>query len=321
MTAPPARAHAPAAPTPMAPVGATRAWLALLAAVVSALTIAGLARIAVDTASGQRLDQLILSGADGHQGTLAQYAQLAVESVSTPVIAGILVLTIVLALVRRRARILLPLGLLVLGANLTTQIIKHVLVTREALGPGIEITPNSFPSGHTTLAATAMVALVLASGPARVILAPLGALWTTAAGIGTLVVGWHRPSDVVGAIVVAAAWTFLVLALDGFLTRRGALRAARRSGRGRRRAYAELPGAAGEGLGVAGAVVASLLGLAGVVGLAAGAAGLTSLGLPLDLNDTAQQQSAFTAATCLVGGGTAAWMALVLVLRTPISHR
>src|SRR5690606_22287307 len=52
VTAPPARAHAPAAPTPMAPVGATRAWLALLAAVVSALTIAGLARIAVDTASG-----------------------------------------------------------------------------------------------------------------------------------------------------------------------------------------------------------------------------------------------------------------------------
>lgn len=310
MTAPPAR-----------PVGAVRAWLALLAAAVSALAVALLARTAVGTASGQRLDQLILSGADGHQGVLARYAQLAVESVSTPVIAGILVLAVVLALVRRRARILLLLGLLVLGANLTTQIVKHVLVSREVLGPGIEITPNSFPSGHTTLAATAMVALVLAGGRARVVLAPLGAVWTTAAGIGTLVVGWHRPSDVIGAIVVAAAWTFLVLALDGFATRRAAARAAVRSGRGRRRAVAPLPGAAGEGLGVAGLVVAVLLGLAGVVGLAAGAAGLTSLTLPLDLADAAQQESAFTAAACLVGGGTAVWMALVLVLRTPISHR
>ena len=75
---------------------------------------------------------------------------------------------------------------LVLGANLTTQVIKRVLVARESLAPGIEITPNSFPSGHTTLAATAMIALVLAGGRARVVLAPLGAAWTTAAGLGTL---------------------------------------------------------------------------------------------------------------------------------------
>ena len=57
---------------------------------------------------------------------------------------------------------------LVVGANITTQVVKHVLVAPgEALGPGIEVTPNSFPSGHTTLAATAMIAVVLASaGPA-----------------------------------------------------------------------------------------------------------------------------------------------------------
>ena len=180
--------------------GFGRPLLSLLAAAVSVLAIVGLARTAVGTASGQRLDQLGSSGAKDHEGRLSQYAEIAVGTVSVPVISGLLVLAVLLVLLRRRPGLLLPIGTLVLGANLTTQVIKRVLVTREVLGPGIEITPNSFPSGHTTLAATAMIALVLAGGRARVVLAPLGVAWTTAAGIGTLVVGWHRPSDVIGAI-------------------------------------------------------------------------------------------------------------------------
>ncbi|MCK2125036.1 hypothetical protein, partial [Pseudomonas sp. PNPG3] len=56
----------------------------------------------------------------------------------------------------------------------------------------------------------------------------LGTLWTAGAGVGTLVVGWHRPSDVVGAILVVAAWTFAVLALDGLHARRRAVRALQR---------------------------------------------------------------------------------------------
>lgn len=56
-------------------------------------------------------------------------------------------------------------------------------------------------------------------------------------------------------------------------------------------------------------------------GLALGALDLGSLGLPLDLQDAAQQSTAFTATALLIAGGTAIWMALVLLLRTPISHR
>lgn len=289
-----------------------RPLLSLLTAAVCAVAVWLLARAAVGTASGQRLDQLILSGAEAHQGRLSTYAELAVGSVSTPVIAGILALTVVLVLLRRRPTALFPLGVLVLGANLTTQVIKHVLVTREALGPGIEITPNSFPSGHTTLAATAMVALVLATGRARVVLAPLGVLWTLAAGVGTLVVGWHRPSDVVGAIGVAAAWTCLVLALDGLHTRH---RARREAATGRRRSLARR--APGSPRTAADLVVALLLGVAGVAGLAYGAMQLAGLGLPLDLADPAQQLEAFRATAAVIGGSTAAWMALVLGLRTP----
>ncbi len=302
--------------------GLARPLLSLLAAAVSVLAIVGLARTAVGTASGQRVDQLVSTGAKEHQGRLSQYAEMAVGTVSPPVIGALLVLAVVLVLLRRRPGLLLPLGVLVLGANLTTQVIKQVLVTREVLGPGIEVTPNSFPSGHTTLAATAMIALVLAGGRARVVLAPLGAAWTTAVGIGTLVVGWHRPSDVIGAIVVVAVWTFLILALDGLDTRRRRRRAADRPGHGRRR----------RGIGASAAqpparhrtserLVAILLGLAGAAGLAWGGIGVADLPRPLDLHDTAQQLPAFLVTAALIGGGTAAWLALTLVLRVPTSHR
>src|SRR5690606_2870568 len=109
--------------------GLARPLLSLLAAAVCAAAIVGLARGAVGTSSGQRLDQLILSGAKAHEGPLSQYAELAVQSVSVPVIAVLLALAAVLVMVRRRLRLLIPLTVLVIGANLTTQLIKHVLVT------------------------------------------------------------------------------------------------------------------------------------------------------------------------------------------------
>lgn len=302
--------------------GLARPMLSLLVAALCALAVAGLARLSVGTASGQRLDQLVFSGAKGHEGRLSHYAQLAVETVSFPVIGTLLVLTVVLVLLRRRPGLLLQIGVLVLGANLTTQVIKRVLVTREVLGPDIEITPNSFPSGHTTLAATAMIALVLAGGRFRVVLAPLGAVWTAAAGIGTLVVGWHRPSDVIGAIAVAAAWTFLILALDGLHTRRRHARAAARPERGRRRrgsSPAARPFPARHH--PVERFVAVLLGLLGIAGLGRGAAGLLSLPRPLELHDAAQQLPAFVDTAALIAGGTAAWLALTLLLRVPTSHR
>lgn len=316
----------PAAPRSQRPRGATaRPLLSLLAAAACTVLIVLLARAAVGMASGQRLDQLILSGAQDHEGTLAQYAATAVGTVSFPVMAGLLAAAVVLVLLRRRLALLLPLGLLVVGANLTTQILKHLVVSREALGPGIDITPNSFPSGHTTLAAAATIAVVLASGRGRVVLAPLGAVWTAAAGIGTLVLGWHRPSDVIGAIVVVAAWTFLVLFLDSLHTRHRLARATPAPGHGRRRRGGGAESTEGRPrrlrMSPADAVIAVLLGLAGVAGLAYGGLQLSSLQLPLDLEDVAQQQGSFVAMAALIGGGTTAWMALVLVLRTPISHR
>lgn len=305
-----------AEPAPPSPVGLARPLLSLLVAAVCGAAVVLVARGAVGTASGQRLDQLALSGSRNHDGLLSRIAELAVETVSMPVIIALLALTAVIALLRRRPALLMPLASLVLGANLTTQVIKHLLVSREVLGPGIEPTTNSFPSGHSTLAATTMIALVLVAGRARPLVAPLGLLWSGAAGIGTLVTGWHRPSDVIGAIAVSAAWTFLVLGVDGLHTRRRLRRAAGHAGRGRRRRGRYLRQDVPR-LPRAELACALVLGAIGAVGLVAGAAGIVGLPLPLDLADRASQLAAFRATGAVIAGATAAWVALVLVLRTP----
>lgn len=314
MTAP--EALPAAEPAPPSPIGLARPLLSLLVAAVCGAAVVLMARGAVGTASGQRLDQLTLSGSRNHDGLLSRIAELAVETVSMPVIIALLALTAVIALLRRRPALLLPLASLVLGANLTTQVIKHLLVSREVLGPGIESTTNSFPSGHSTLAATTMIALVLVAGRARPLVAPLGLLWSGAAGIGTLVTGWHRPSDVIGAIAVSAAWTFLVLGVDGLHTRRRLRRAAARADRGRRRRGRDLRQDVPR-LPRAELACALVLGVIGAVGLVAGAAGIVGLPLPLDLADRASQLAAFRATGAVIAGATAAWVALVLVLRTP----
>ena len=303
-------------PAPPSPVGLARPLLSLLVAAVCGAAVMLMARGAVGTASGQRLDQLTLSGSRNHDGLLSRIAELAVETVSMPVIIALLALTAVIALLRRRPALLLPLASLVLGANLTTQVIKHLLVSREVLGPGIEPTTNSFPSGHSTLAATTMIALVLVAGRARPLVAPLGLLWSGAAGIGTLVTGWHRPSDVIGAIAVSAAWTFLVLGVDGLHTRRRLRRTAAHAGRGRRRRGRDLRQDVPR-LPRVELACAVVLGAIGAVGLVTGAAGIAGLPLPLDLADRASQLAAFRATGAVIAGATAVWVALVMVLRTP----
>jgi len=100
-----------------------------------------------------------------------------------------------------------------IGANVTTQVLKKWVFERPELGvPGGY--GNTLPSGHTTVAAAAAVVLTLVVAPrVRPWAAALGAVYTTATGISTLVGRWHRPSDVVAAVLVVLAWTAATCAL------------------------------------------------------------------------------------------------------------
>jgi membrane-associated phospholipid phosphatase len=119
---------------------------------------------------------------------------------------------LVVALLRGRPRVVLAVGAIVLGANVTTELLKHVLAApRPAslfLGGVSPLPPSSWPSGHSTAVMSLVLACVLAV-PARLrpAVAALGASLSIAVAYSLLTTGIHYPSDVLGGFLVAATWT------------------------------------------------------------------------------------------------------------------
>lgn len=120
------------------------------------------------------------------------------------------------ALAFGRRREALAAVVVVAGANVTTQLLKGLLAHPRFQPYSGYHQPwsDAFPSGHMTAACSIAVALILAA-PAR--LRPLAALvglgFAAAVGLAVVALEWHYPSDVVGAILVAAGWGFAALAV------------------------------------------------------------------------------------------------------------
>jgi len=111
-----------------------------------------------------------------------------------------------------RQRWLLAAGALVVvaGANITTQLLKKVVLSRPDFGYGVT---NSFPSGHTTVVTSLVLAVLLvAPRSARWLVELAGSVCVAVIGVGTVVNSWHYPSDVIGGLLVALVWGLAVLA-------------------------------------------------------------------------------------------------------------
>ncbi len=123
---------------------------------------------------------------------------------------------IVVALLRGRPRVALAVCVILLGANLTTHLLKPLLAEpREAtyFGWSTQVFAASWPSGHATAAMSLALSSVLAvPGRLRPAVAALGALFAVAVSYSFLTLGWHFPSDVFGGFLVAATWTLLAVA-------------------------------------------------------------------------------------------------------------
>ena len=193
---------------------AARGRLAGIAvALVAAAAVGGLWYVFVTSRTGQLLDAAVLDGARYGRTRLWRLAEPVLDVISVPFIAAVLVGAVVLALVRRQWLLTVQVGLLMAGANLSTQLLKYAVLERPDLGLGDRVV-NTMPSGHTTAAASCAVALVLVvPRRARPLTATLGAVYTAGTGIATLIGGWHRPSDVIAAVLVVLAWAGVVSAL------------------------------------------------------------------------------------------------------------
>lgn len=128
---------------------------------------------------------------------------------SLPAVVGVIaVLGLVAVLIWKHRFLPSLIGVLVGAAAVTsTYLLKHYLIVKPDLGVQ-EALSNSAPSGHTTFAAAAGAALFLAAPRfLRPTVALCAALATCLTGASTIINGWHRPADVVTAILVTAIWT------------------------------------------------------------------------------------------------------------------
>jgi len=188
----------------------------LHAAVLAGCAVIGLAvvvRSTIHSVTGFSLDQRMM---DSLGVTLHGWSQImdVLGLVTDAGVAIALLACVVVALVRRRWAVAAAVGVLVTGANVTTQVLKYQVlhsVTRQ----------NSLPSGHTTVGLSlALAAVVVASYRWRPLVTTGAAGLATFVGAGTVASHWHRPGDVLAAAMVCLGWSAVALAIAGGLQRR-----------------------------------------------------------------------------------------------------
>ena len=121
---------------------------------------------------------------------------------------------VVVALLRRRPRVAVTVGLIMLAANMTTQYLKPLLAAPRqpafgVLAQGV----GSWPSGHATAVMALVLCMVIVAAPRwRPLVAAASAAFAIAVVYSFLELGWHFPSDVLGGFLVATIWTLLGVA-------------------------------------------------------------------------------------------------------------
>jgi membrane-associated phospholipid phosphatase len=190
---------------------------ALIGALASAAMLVLVWLLAFHTAIGTHADQAIFIGFGGlqrhHVNAIASFVATLCDPAPFVIIGTCLV---ALALARRRPRSALAITVLLIGANVTTQLLKVALAHPRAhslIGSHITVSPASWPSGHATAAMSLALALVLAV-PARTrpVAAAFGAVFAVGVSYSFLTLGWHYPSDVLGGFLIAVIWAQLALA-------------------------------------------------------------------------------------------------------------
>jgi len=201
---------------------------ALLAAVLLVLVYL----TAFHTSLGLRVDSATLGGFAGLSRPSIDPVAQAVAELANPQPFVVALLALVgIALLRRRPRVALAVGVALLGANATTQLLKPALAApRESFGPTAHfISPAAWPSGHATASMTlALGAVLVASRRWRPLVAALGAAFAIAVSYSFLALQWHYPSDVLGGFLVASVWVGLGVAGVFALERRGRVKAPER---------------------------------------------------------------------------------------------
>ncbi len=162
----------------------------------------------------ERADSTIFRGFTGLQRPRVNHvASFIIELCSPKPYVYFCAVPPLVALARRRFSVAIAIGAILLGANVTTQLLKPLLAQPRygAVANGVTWSlSGSWPSGHSTAAMSLALCSVLAA-PSRLrpLVAALGGAFAVAVGYSLLTLGAHFPSDVLGGFLVAGTWTMI----------------------------------------------------------------------------------------------------------------
>lgn len=178
-------------------------WRGPLLVVTLAAAFVLLYWLAVRTLPGQMYDAGFFGRVVGLRTVSGRVPELVRATLPTLLLGATTVPT-VLAVTGRGWRRLLAAVLVVIVASAAAQLLKHRVLTRPDLGDHGYV-ENSYPSGHVAVVAALCVAVVLLwpGGPNRYVVAggTLVAVLGAAANVASFA---HRPSDVVGSLLLVA---------------------------------------------------------------------------------------------------------------------
>jgi membrane-associated phospholipid phosphatase len=201
----------------------------IIAATVAALLAVVIYLVAVHTSLGQRFDNAALLGSQQQQLSTRTSDSSILERITADSLAVVLLAIAGLGVIRRRPRLGIGVAVTAGVAVVLTDLLRKVLLDRPFLvHSDVFYRANTFPSGHTATAIGCALALVLVCPPAwRGWAAVLAGSYAgfTAAAVQT--VGWHRPSDAIGAAFLSFA---AVTAVAAVLARWRPIGSGRRSG-------------------------------------------------------------------------------------------
>ncbi|WP_069759423.1 phosphatase PAP2 family protein [Streptomyces sp. LUP47B] len=211
---PGASRQAPEAPHDPGPSRTTRLWMPALLYSLGFLTVY---LLAICTPSGQRAENALfgLGEQGGEEAWLyplsgAEYGSTPLpplELSAKPTLMVGLAVIVVLTLVRRCWRqgcAALAVVILTTGSQ---DVLKSTILPRpDLVGAPENLLDQGFPSGHTAIPAALTLAAVLVVSPRiRPYVATAGVLWLACIAAYSATAGGHRPSEVLGATLLACA--------------------------------------------------------------------------------------------------------------------
>jgi membrane-associated phospholipid phosphatase len=183
-------------------------------ALLCALGFAATFLVALHTGRGLHDDAALFARVSGNPALPVRAtgaARTLLLGIDAAFLAVASVLLVVLALLQRRVGRAFAAVAIVGCSVVSVEALKHGL---PQLGSAIPAgRAPTFPSGHTSIAVSLGLALVVAAPPVlRPVAALVGAAYAAGVGLSLILLGWHLPSDVVGSFFICGFWAAAIAA-------------------------------------------------------------------------------------------------------------